>query len=76
MPRRRACAAVSGSDHVAGSRFTAADVYVGSQVGWGLRYGTIEARPAFARYWERIADRPAAVRAREIDDALLGQAAG
>jgi glutathione S-transferase len=69
-------AAVSGSGFVAGSRFTAADVYVGSQVGWGLRYGTIEARPAFARYWERIADRPAAARAREIDDALLAKAAG
>jgi glutathione S-transferase len=29
--------AVSQSDYVAGDGFTAADVYVGSQIGWGLR---------------------------------------
>lgn len=63
--------AVTRSDYVAGDRFTAADVYFGSQVGWGLQFGTIERRPAFERYWQRIADRPAAVRARELDDALM-----
>ena len=63
--------AVTRSDYVAGDRFTAADVYFGSQVGWGLQFGTIEKRPAFERYWQRIADRPAAVRARELDDALM-----
>jgi glutathione S-transferase len=64
-------AAVSHTDYIAGDRFSAADVYVGAQIGWGLRFGTIEARPAFTAYWERIADRPAAVRAREIDDAAM-----
>ena len=63
--------AVTQSDYVAGDGFTAADVYFGSQVGWGLQFGTIEKRPAFERYWQRIADRPAAVRARELDDALM-----
>lgn len=63
--------AVTQSDYVAGDCFTAADVYFGSQVGWGLQFGTIEKRPAFERYWQRIADRPAAVRARELDDALM-----
>ena len=29
--------AVSGGGYVAGDRFTAADVYVGSHIGWGLR---------------------------------------
>jgi glutathione S-transferase len=67
--------AVSGSDYVAGDRFTAADVYFGSQVGWGLRFGTLERRPAFERYWDRLVARPAYVRASEIDDALLAQAA-
>jgi glutathione S-transferase len=57
--------------YFAGHRFTAADVYVGAQLGWGLRFGTIEARPAFTDYWDRISSRPAAVRAREIDGALL-----
>jgi glutathione S-transferase len=51
--------------------FTAADVYVGSQVGWGMQFGSIEPRPAFERYLERIADRPARMRATALDDALL-----
>ena len=63
--------AVSDNDYVAGGKFSAADVYFGSQIGWGLMFGSIEKRPAFKRYWARIANRPAAVRAREIDDALL-----
>jgi glutathione S-transferase len=64
-------AAVSGSDYVAGDRFSAADVYVGSQIGFGLQFGGIERRPAFERYWDRVGSRPAAVRAAQIDDALL-----
>ncbi len=63
--------AVSHGDYVAGDSFTAADVYLGAQIGWGMQFGTIEKRPAFERYWSRIARRPAAVRAREIDDALM-----
>ncbi|GGH12959.1 glutathione S-transferase [Alsobacter metallidurans] len=63
--------AVSQGDYVAGDRFTAADVYIGSQIGWGLIFGTIEKRPAFERYWARVSDRPAYRRATEIDDALM-----
>jgi len=63
--------AVSGSDFLAGDQFTAADVYTGSHIGWGMQFGSLEKRPAFEKYWERIVDRPAAVRAREIDDALI-----
>ena len=70
--------AVSQSDYLAGDRFSAADVYVGSQVWFGLTFGSLEKRPAFERYWERIGTRPAALQARRIDDALLpaGQARG
>ena len=64
-------AAVTGRDYIVGERFTAADVYFGSHIGWGMQFGTLEARPAFASYWERISARPAAKRAREIDDALV-----
>nr|MEA2799161.1 glutathione S-transferase [Phenylobacterium sp.] len=63
--------AVEGRDYIAGGRFSAADVYVGSQIGWGMQFGSIEKRPAFEAYWERIGNRPAAIRAREIDDALM-----
>ena len=60
-----------GGPWLLGDRFTAADVYVGSQVSWGLMFGTLPARPVFQAYAERLAARPAAVRAREIDDALV-----
>ena len=63
--------AVSGGDYLAGNAFTAADVYVGSHLGFGMQFGTIEKRPAFERYWQRLSARPAAVRARQIDDALM-----
>jgi len=63
--------AVSGRQYLIGDRFTAADVYIGSHLGWGMMFGSIERRPAFERYHEGFAGRPAAVRAREIDDALM-----
>jgi glutathione S-transferase len=62
--------AVADRDYLAGDRFTAADLYVGSHIGWGMMFGTIEKRLAFQRYWDRLRDRPAAIKAREIDDAL------
>ncbi len=65
--------ALTRSEYVAGDRFSAADVYVGSQVLWGLQFGTIEKRPAFEAYGARIAGRPAARRAAEIDDALIAK---
>ncbi|HWE06916.1 MAG TPA: glutathione S-transferase family protein, partial [Rhizomicrobium sp.] len=63
--------AVSRGDYLVGGNFTAADLYLGSHIGWGMQFGTLEKRPAFERYWDRISKRPAAVRAREIDDALI-----
>lgn len=63
--------AVSTNPFVAGSTFTAADVYVGSHIGWGLQFGSIEKRPAFESYLARVTDRPAYRRAREKDDAAV-----
>jgi glutathione S-transferase len=63
--------ALSAAPYLAGEQFSAADVYAGSQIAFGLRFGTIEKRPAFADYWERISARPAAKRAAALDDALL-----
>jgi glutathione S-transferase len=63
--------AVSQSPYLLGDSFTAADVYVGSQVGFGLMFNTFEKRPAFESYWKRISGRPAYARARELDDALM-----
>jgi glutathione S-transferase len=66
-------AAVTSSRYLVGDRFSAADVYVGSQIGFGLMFNSIEKRPAFERYWQGLSARPAAVRARAIDDALIAQ---
>lgn len=65
--------AISGSEYIAGDQFSAADVYVGSQIGWGLMFGSIESRPAFVDYVARLQARPAAIRAREIDDAIIAE---
>ena len=62
--------AVSHS-YLVGDSFTAADLYISSHLGWGMQFGTLEKRPAFERYVGRFINRPAAVRAREIDDALM-----
>jgi glutathione S-transferase len=65
--------ALSRGEHLVGDSFTAADVYLGSHIGWGMEFGTIERRPAFERYWARLGARPAALRAKAIDDALVAE---
>lgn len=68
--------AVSGpGPWILGDRFSAADVYVGSQIGWGLMFKTLPERDAFKTYAERLFQRPAATRARALDDALVEAAA-
>lgn len=64
-------AAVTAAPYLAGDRFTAADVYTGSQIGWGLMFGTLPDRPALRDYWARIEGRPARVRAAALDAALM-----
>jgi glutathione S-transferase len=63
--------AVDGREHLAGGRFSAADLYVGSHLDWGMGFGTVEKRPAFQAYVARLRERPAFKRAAEIDDALI-----
>lgn len=63
--------AIGKGDYLLGDKFSAADVYFGAHIGWGLQFGGIEKRPAFERYSERLRNRPAAIRASEIDDALI-----
>ena len=65
---------LAAHDYIADGRFTAADVYVGSQVGWGLQFGTLPAEPAFTAYWNRIKDRPARTAAEAKDNALMERA--
>jgi glutathione S-transferase len=60
--------AVRTNPYIAGEKFSAADVYVGSQIGWGLQFGSIEKRPVFEQYFGRLALRDAYQRATEKDD--------
>jgi glutathione S-transferase len=65
--------ALSASEFLVGDNFTAADLYVGSALGFGMMFGTIEKRPAFEGYWQRLSARPAYKRAKELDDAIVAR---
>ena len=65
--------AIAGKTYVAGDRFSAADVYVGSQIDWGLQFGTIPSRPAFEAYAAGLRERDGYQRAKEIDNALIAE---
>ena len=64
--------AVTGRTYLAGDHFSAADVYVGSQIDFGLMFKTFPDDPRFAAYVEGLRERPAYKRAKEIDMALMG----
>ena len=67
--------ALSQGDYLSGDGFTAADLYVGAYLGFSMMFGTIDKRPVFERYASRLAQRPAAVRAAQLDDTLAAQVA-
>jgi glutathione S-transferase len=69
-------AAVEGRAFLVGDSFTAADVYFGSQLAFGMQFGIMEKRPAFEQYIAGLRARPAAVRANELDDALIAKQSG
>lgn len=51
--------AVAPGPFILGEKFTAADVYIGSEISWGLMTKSLEPRQAFREYHERITERPA-----------------
>lgn len=65
-------------DYVCGSRFTAADVYVGSAVMWGIQFGTLPKLDSFVAYADRLSQREAYRRGKAEDNQLISemQAAG
>lgn len=65
---------LEGRDYVCGGRFTMADVYVGSQVDWGLSFKSMPSRPAFEAYAERLRGRDAYKAAKAIDLKLIEEA--
>ena len=67
--------ALKDRDYLAGGRFSAADVFTAAGLGFGMQFGLLPKLPSFERYVGKHASRPAAVRAREIDDGLIAAAA-
>ncbi|HEX7782316.1 MAG TPA: glutathione S-transferase family protein [Sphingobium sp.] len=63
--------AIGDGPFICGDRFTAADVYVGAQVDWGLQFKSIPSRPAFEKYAARLRERPAYKKQKDIDNALI-----
>lgn len=64
---------LSQRDFVCGERFTAADVYLGSQIMFPLQFGMLPERPSFLRYRDRLQERDAYKRANEIDNRLIAE---
>tara|TARA_R110002051_G_scaffold92851_4_gene162709 strand:+ start:52905 stop:54341 length:1437 start_codon:yes stop_codon:yes gene_type:complete len=63
--------AVRGRQYIAGDHFSAADVYVGAHIGWGMLFGTLEKRPEFVEYWNGLQDRPANRRSEELAEKAM-----
>jgi glutathione S-transferase len=55
-------------DDVCGDRFTAADVYLGSQIMFPMQFGMLPERDSFLRYRDRLTAREAYKRANQIDN--------
>ena len=60
-------------DYVCGDRFTAADVYVGSQIMFPLQFGMLPERDSFLKYRDRLQARDAYKRATDIDEKIIAE---
>jgi len=60
-------------DFVCGDRFTAADVYVGSQIMFPLQFGMLPERNSFLKYRDRLQARDAYKRATDIDEKIIDE---
>jgi glutathione S-transferase len=61
------------NDFACGQRFTMADVYIGSQLDWGLNFGSVPPNEAFVGYVQRLQGREAYKAAKAIDNALIAE---
>lgn len=63
--------AVAGKRYLVGDSFTVADLYMASFLSYYIRVGELEAKSVFTDYCAVHLQRPASVRAGELDDALV-----
>ena len=59
--------------YLLGEQFTAADVYVGAQLDWGMKFKSMEERPVFVEYVQRLQQRPAYKAFQEADRSILAE---
>lgn len=65
--------AITPGPYILQGRFSAADVYLGAQIGFGMLTKTIDPRPAFQAYLGRLMQRPAYKRFEEQSAKLVAQ---
>jgi glutathione S-transferase len=68
--------ALAPGPYLLGDRFTAADLYVGAQLGFGLMTKALEPRPVYQGYLTRVTARPAYKRAMDQGEAIVAAAKG
>jgi glutathione S-transferase len=62
--------ALKPGPYILGAQFSAADVYIGSQIGFSMMTKAVEPRPAFTEYANRVEQRPAYKRCMEKSDKI------
>lgn len=65
--------ALTPGPYILGTQFSAADVYVGSQIGFGTMMKALEDRPVFRDYTNRLQQRPAYKRFMEQSDRIAAE---
>lgn len=65
--------ALAKGPYILGEKFSAADVVIGSGVRWMLMFKLLPERTEFTSYTERLSQRPALLRAMEMDAAFSAQ---
>jgi glutathione S-transferase len=65
--------ALTPGPYILGDRFSAADVYIGSQIRFGMMMKSLEPKPVFESYVSRLEQRPASKRVAEEADKLMAQ---
>lgn len=63
--------ALMNGPYICGEQFTAVDVLAASNLGWYIEQKILEPRAIFSEYVQRLQNRPAAIRANALDDALV-----
>ena len=65
--------ALTPGPNILGPQFSAVDVYIGSQIAFGLMMKALEPRPAFQAYVSRLQERPAHKRFMEKSDKIAAE---